>query len=321
MGKRSEVPVTERREAVLSFLRREEPGAVIARRYGVAEATLYRWRDDFLAAGEAALAGSMRDGINSRDRQFAELERQIESRDQVIGELTIANRVLKKTLGAIALTVDTRRVIADEVAAVQALPTPRLVQVLGHLGIATGSWYRPSLDEKQRKRPGPAPKKIPGEVVEAVVKMATDNPWYGYKRIAVMCRRADKAVADREAYVVMRDHMDFTYIHIPGHGWWYAVTVIDYYSRYLLACHLTFSYSASQVIYALQLAREEAERIGGPLAKRPFLVTDNGPSFVARRFAEFVREPYSHVRIAYRTPQQLGLLERFHQTLKTKEVY
>ena len=26
MGKRSEVPVTERREAVLSFLRREEPG-------------------------------------------------------------------------------------------------------------------------------------------------------------------------------------------------------------------------------------------------------------------------------------------------------
>ena len=96
MGKRSEVPVTERREAVLSFLRREEPGAVIARRYGVAEATLYRWRDDFLAAGEAALAGSTRDGINSRDRQFAELERQIESRDQVIGELTIANRVLEK---------------------------------------------------------------------------------------------------------------------------------------------------------------------------------------------------------------------------------
>jgi putative transposase len=251
------------------------------------------------------------------------------------------------------LTVDTRRVIAEEVAAVHALPTPRLVQVLGHLGIATSSWYRPSLDEKLRKRPGPAPKEIPGEVVEAVVKMATDNPWYGYKRIAVMCRRADKAVADREAYVVMRDHrllqkpreraaelhqaarlfellpqqpkdlwqMDVTYIHIPGHGWWYAVTVIDYYSRYLLACHLTFSYSASQVIYALKLAREQAERISGPLARRPFLVTDNGPSFIARRFADFVREPYSHVRIAYRTPQQLGLLERFHQTLKTEEVY
>jgi len=186
-----------------------------------------------------------------------------------------------------------------------------------------------------------------------VVKMASDNPWYGYKRIAVMCRRAGAAVKDRQAYVVMRDHrllqrpraraaelhqatrlfellpqrpndlwqMDVTYIHIPGHGWWYAVTVIDYYSRYLLACHLAPSYSAVEVAHALELAGSEAESLGGPLRKRPFLVTDNGPSFLARRFGEFVRGRYSHVRIRYRTPQQLGLLERFHQTLKAEEVY
>ena len=96
MGKRSEVPLAERRDAVLSFLRREEPVAVIARRCGVAEATLYRWRDEFLAAGEAALAGSTRHGVSAHERQVAELERQIEGRDQVIGELTIANRALKK---------------------------------------------------------------------------------------------------------------------------------------------------------------------------------------------------------------------------------
>ncbi len=97
MGKCSEVPVSERRDAVLSFLRREEPGAIIARRYGVAEATLYRWRDDFLAAGEAALAGGTRGGVSAHDRQIAELEGQIESRDQAIGELTVANRVLKNS--------------------------------------------------------------------------------------------------------------------------------------------------------------------------------------------------------------------------------
>ena len=99
MGKHSELPVKERREAVLSFLRREEPAAAIARRYGVAEATLYRWRDEFLAAGEAALAGGTRGGSEARNRQIAELERQIEKRDQVIGELTIANRILKKSSG------------------------------------------------------------------------------------------------------------------------------------------------------------------------------------------------------------------------------
>jgi transposase InsO family protein len=231
-------------------------------------------------------------------------------------------------------------------------PRPRQTQVLRLVGIATSSWHRPPRTEP-RKRPGPAPRPIADEVAQAVVSMATANPWYGSSRIAVMCRRAGHAVKNREAYAVMKQHgllqkrrsrraevyqaaklfellpqrpndlwqMDVTYIHIAGYGWWYAVTVIDYYSRYLLACHLTPSYSALEAAHALKLARAEAERIHGPLVRRPFLVTDNGPSFVARRFAAFIKDQYSHVRIQYRTPQQLGLLERFHGTLKTEEVY
>jgi hypothetical protein len=63
--------------------------------------TLYRGRDVFLAAGEGALAsGSVgKTGADPRDRRFAELETQIEKRDQVIGEYTIANRILKKLSG------------------------------------------------------------------------------------------------------------------------------------------------------------------------------------------------------------------------------
>ena len=100
MPKKSEVPVAQRREAVLALLRREEPATQLARRYGVSEPTLYRWRDDFLAAGEAALAnGSGKKGADPRDRRIAELEAQIEKRDQVIGEYTIANRILKKLSG------------------------------------------------------------------------------------------------------------------------------------------------------------------------------------------------------------------------------
>jgi len=62
---------------------------------------------------------------------------------------------------------------------------------------------------------------------------------------------------------------DVTYIHIPGHGWWYAITVIDYYSRYLLAAYLTSSYSTAEAIRALALARAEAERLCGPLTSQP----------------------------------------------------
>jgi len=96
MGMRSELTARERREAVLALLRREEPAARLARRIGVSEQTLYRWRDEFLAGGEAALANG-KGGTDSREREIRSLQKEVERRDQVIGELTIANRILKKT--------------------------------------------------------------------------------------------------------------------------------------------------------------------------------------------------------------------------------
>ena len=98
MAKRSNLTAAQRREAVLVLVRREEPAAQVARRFGVSEQTLYRWRDEFLAGGEAALA-SGKGGADSRDREMQELRAQVEERDQVIGELTVANRVLKKLSG------------------------------------------------------------------------------------------------------------------------------------------------------------------------------------------------------------------------------
>jgi transposase InsO family protein len=231
--------------------------------------------------------------------------------------------------------------------------TARIGRVLDGLGIASSSWYRTAIPPDQHRRPGPAPRPVAPEIEAAVLEMAGANPWYGYKRIAVMCRRAGFAVRNRDAYRVMKAHgllqkkrsseaalyqasklyellpqgpnelwqMDVTYVHIPGHSWWYAVTVIDYYSRYLLAIKLTPSYSAIDVTVALDQARAEAERHCGPLRKPPFLVTDNGSSFIAKRFVNHVRDDYCHVRIQYRTPTQLGLLERFHRTLKQEEIY
>ncbi len=229
----------------------------------------------------------------------------------------------------------------------------RLKAVLRYLSISPSSWYyKPRKRSKTPTRQSPKP--LAEDVVAKVKKKAIDNPWYGYKRIAVMCRRDKLRLSNRQVYRIMRDNdllqkrkpsrkaelhqsqklyellpngpnelwqTDVTYIHVPGHGWYYAVTVIDYYSRYLLAMRFTWSYSAVEVTTALQEARQEAERIHGPLQTRPFLVTDNGTSFIAKRFRAFVRDEYQHVRIQYRTPTQLGLLERFHNTLKTEEVY
>ena len=86
----------EGRKVVLSLLHREKPATVLARRYGISQNTLYRWRDEFMAAGEAALAKG-KAKADARDRRIAELKKELGERDKVIGELTIANRILKKT--------------------------------------------------------------------------------------------------------------------------------------------------------------------------------------------------------------------------------
>lgn len=79
---------------MLRLLRREEPAAKIARRYKISEQSLYRYRDAFLERGLAGLQAGGGDGEQAR---IKELERALAERDQVIGELTIANRILKRS--------------------------------------------------------------------------------------------------------------------------------------------------------------------------------------------------------------------------------
>ena len=81
-------------------------------------------------------------------------------------------------------------------------PKARTIHVLHALEVPVSTWYREAT--AQRKRPGPAAQPIPAEIEAVVVQMATANPWYGYKRIAVMCRRAGDAVKNRQAYRVNR---------------------------------------------------------------------------------------------------------------------
>jgi putative transposase len=226
-------------------------------------------------------------------------------------------------------------------AEVEAAPTVRIKPVLAHVGVPASSYFYTAKAEP--RRPGPARQPL-DEVRAATVRdYAQRYPWWGYRRLAVVLRRDGVIVSNRFVKRVFAAHdlfqkprptaaelhqaaklfellparvnalwqADVTYIHIPGSGWWYAVTVIDYYSRYLLALHLTPSYSAREINLAIDQAKAEAERWHGPLTAPPFLVTDNGTSFLAHAFRTHIHGQFQHVRTRYRTPQQLGLLERF----------
>ena len=180
-------------------------------------------------------------------------------------------------------------------------------------------------------------------------------PFWGYRRMAVVARRDldPLGYSDRLVYRIMREQgllqprpqhdaamkkatrlfdmlpkgpnelwqMDVTYILLPSRTWWYVVTVMDYYSRYLLACHVCSRQTAQNVVAGLNEAVAEAERLHGPLQHAPRLVTDNGSAFMSKVFKMRLGDSFQHVRTQYRTPEQLGLLERFHKTFKYEEVY
>jgi transposase-like protein len=94
MAKKSELKPETRVEMVLALLRKEETAAALSRRYQVSEQSLYRWRDAFLEAGKAGLSDSSESAASSK--KIERLERELGKRAQIIGELTIANDLLKK---------------------------------------------------------------------------------------------------------------------------------------------------------------------------------------------------------------------------------
>ena len=95
MGKQSQMTAVQRTEVVLQLLRREASAKVLARQCGVSEQTLYRWREEFIRGGQGALNGAA--GQSGLQAELRRKEQQLAERDQLIGELTVANRILKKT--------------------------------------------------------------------------------------------------------------------------------------------------------------------------------------------------------------------------------
>ncbi|MBF0185007.1 MAG: helix-turn-helix domain-containing protein [Magnetococcales bacterium] len=95
MAQASNLTPEQRTEIVLALLRREEPASILARRYGVSTKTISQWKDDFIAAGTSGLAAGKRQSSDNA-KQLAALESAVVERDRVIGELTIANVILKK---------------------------------------------------------------------------------------------------------------------------------------------------------------------------------------------------------------------------------
>ena len=112
---------------------------------------------------------------------------------------------------------------------------------------------------------------------------------------------------------------DFTYFKIIGWGWVYLSTVLDDYSRYIIAWKLCTTMRAEDVTDTLDMALAASGCNHANVLHRPRLLSDNGPSYIAGELAEYIEaNRMSHVRGAPFHPQTQGKIERWHQTLKNR---
>jgi transposase InsO family protein len=79
---------------------------------------------------------------------------------------------------------------------------------------------------------------------------------------------------------------DFTYLKVIGWGWFYLSTILDDYSRFILAWRLCAGMAASDVSATLDDALAFAEIEQVKVKHRPRLLSDNGPSYVSRELAD-----------------------------------
>jgi len=112
---------------------------------------------------------------------------------------------------------------------------------------------------------------------------------------------------------------DFTYFKIIGWGWMYLSTVLDDFSRYIIAWKLCANMRAQDVTDTLDLALAASGCDSATVLHKPRLLSDNGPSYIADELAQYIEaNKMSHVRGAPMHPQTQGKIERWHQTLKNR---
>ena len=110
---------------------------------------------------------------------------------------------------------------------------------------------------------------------------------------------------------------DFSYFRIVGWGWYYLSTVMDDYSRYILAWKLSSSMAATDVMDTLDMARERAGIDQVQVRHRPRLLSDNGPCYLSRDLKAYLEEhDMAHTRGARYHPQTQGKIERYHRSIK-----
>jgi putative transposase len=142
------------------------------------------------------------------------------------------------------------------------------------------------------------------------------------RREGLVKRRDVQLVAGKEYHTkTTRPHQmwatDASYFRVVGWGYYYLVTVMDDYSRFILAWKLQRDMAADSLIEVIQEAVDTTGMTEVPVEDRTRLLSDNGAGYVSRAFRDYLHlVGIRHILAAPFHPQTNGKLERYHQTIK-----
>lgn len=110
---------------------------------------------------------------------------------------------------------------------------------------------------------------------------------------------------------------DASYFRVAGWGFYYLVTVMDDFSRYILAWKLQRDMTSDSFIEVVPDAVDLTGMTDVPLDDRTRLLSDNGPGYVSRAFRDYLHLiGIRHILASPFHPQTNGKLERYHQSIK-----
>jgi len=131
--------------------------------------------------------------------------------------------------------------------------------------------------------------------------------------------KAASEFKDKTTAINQQWQTDFTYLKVMGWGWMYLSTILDDFSRYVIAWKLCTGMTSHDVTETLELALQASGCDQTEALQKPRLLSDNGSSYVSNELADWLSDNgMSHVRGAPYHPQTQGKIERWHQTLKNR---
>jgi transposase InsO family protein len=235
------------------------------------------------------------------------------------------------------------------------LPVRRTLEKIGIPHATFYRWYDlyhtggPEALEDQQPKPDRVWNRIPDDVRERIIRLALDEPAISPRELAVRFTDTEGYfVSEASVYRLLKAHdliaspafivmkaadefkdkttapnqlwqTDFTYLKVIGWGWFYLSTVLDDFSRYIIAWKLCTTMKADEVTATLEMALDASGLDKAKVLHRPRLLSDNGSSYVSDDLAKWMeRHNMAHVRGAPYHPMTQGKIERWHQTLKNR---